>query len=996
MPGLKQLEKFRDDIHGLGDEEQVRLKRGEKMSEVPLPEGISEDDDSDDFILGLPETADDDVDESASYEDEEAETAEPNVDLNIDSLGEDSVDMDSLAEFDSPETQNETDVEELPNDALGEIGEEEKIENNDADLNEAVLKESETVDFGEIGSSATPQTEFPEEDTTFNMDSLLADDPSLENSAPLDTSENATFEENESQTVGEEDGSSVMNDFLNDGEISNGEIPDGAESVPDDDNDDAGGEFDASQIDISEMDMEESHFDSPDEEFAETHVDGDADDFLLSEDYDIQGYTDTDSADLSKKVDTVDFKAAKAGAQQPKNSLTDEEYARFKKNLSEYPLNLKVIIEDTIAKDGEDAFNDETCFEIIEKVLKRTSAQKLAAYMEKLLDVQILIPRDFEHRSYEQYEAYKQSFEYQLKNRIIPAAIVGVILLLVGIGLFNAGKHFIYKPVMASSYYKQGYELLENNEYPESEVKFKKAVEYRPMKKWFFKYARGYRAHRQYERAAQMYLNMLGYDKIVDRNGVITSVHVPGYYENDKNAGLEYAEMELYDRANFAEAERIVRRYVLDRHVNDPTGELLLGDVFLEWAEEEPEKYEEARKVYSELEERFPKEKLYQSRMLRYYIRTDKLREVLVYKPKFFPDKKSLSGQDWTELSGYLLDKLYGELSRNDEYLRSSIEDVLKMLEYAVSSAPSSPVARYNLARYYLHNGYKERAQGEMRNALSLFDRMKLRSKKDIYKEINASRILGELYEDSREYDEAQKVFTHGINRFNEEKLRTGLEGDENTGKLFADMGDIDYFITGDIDNALANYEMALVTKNDTPTINYRVGVIRYGRKDYAHAFASFVKVYEEKSSDCNLLLALGNVLSLRGDNFASQSYFTDLLRRLDHDRVLLGDLKPQEDFDDAWLVDMYLKAHNNLGVTLFRLARQTGNSNYAASAMTHFSESMRAWDALTRDQETMIRMEGGNLAAQNAKFTMASASTFEPVIYTDIQRTLLDEKILR
>ena len=183
--------------------------------------------------------------------------------------------------------------------------------------------------------------------------------------------------------------------------------------------------------------------------------------------------------------------------------------------------------------------------------------------MEKLLDITIDVPRDYERRSVAEYEAYKQSFQYQLKNRILPFTIMGIVACIFAVFLFQAGKMFIYRPLKATSYYKQGYTMLENNEYPQSEERFAKAVTYKTIKKWFFNYAHGYRDHKQYERAAQMYRNILY------------------FFKHDKQAGLEYAQMELYDRANYARAEEIVRRDVLDYYINDADGILLLGDIFL-------------------------------------------------------------------------------------------------------------------------------------------------------------------------------------------------------------------------------------------------------------------------------------------------------------------------------------------------------------------------------------------------------------------------------
>ena len=182
-------------------------------------------------------------------------------------------------------------------------------------------------------------------------------------------------------------------------------------------------------------------------------------------------------------------------------------------------------------------------------------------------------------------------------------------------------------------------------------------------------------------------------------------------------------------------------------------------------------------------------------------------------------------------------------------------------------------------------------------------------------------------------------------------------------------------------------------TQYDSPSLNYRVGAIHYNRKQYDKALGSFIKTAETEGKDTNLLLSLGNTLSLRGDNFAAQGYYADLLNRLNDERARHGMLLPQDDEDDNYLVDMYLKTNTNLGVTLYRLARQTGNSAMNAEAMVRLADAMRAWDALSRNQVTMKRLEGGNLALQNSKYITHPYSEFEPAIYTDIPKTLSGEK---
>ena len=994
MPGLRQLEKFSNDIRQLGNEPEIRKKRGEPIFNEPLPDTYEEDD-SDDFLDGLPSSKDEaDGDGASGAEGTGGNSGDGAIGAEIDddvAAETDNILNDLLGGGDVSDSDgfDELSGTPAPDAPEIEIPESETIQNDP--LGEDVFG-GETLNSSDELSSGEIPTEIPSEEIP-SMEEGIGDGTEDEMTIPADAS---GFEQtmklggSEDETVlgGEDSGSgSDYEDILgnmmseNSGNDDGFETPNPTETVEDDT---SFGEdtFDPSVLNdldgFTDGDAgTSSDGDSPDSEF---QVTGESDDFALADDFDIDGFTNTDTADMGrKKVDTVDFSKAKIGkdAQAQKTSLTEAEYERFKKNLSEYPLNLKIVIEETIAKDDSSSFTDEIIFEIIDKVLKKTPVRTLAGDMEKLLDISINIPRDFEHRTFEQYEAYKASFQYQLKNRIIPAAVILALLCVVGFGLFKIGQKTIYEPIMARLNYREGYEYLQKNAYPQSEEKFEKAVSYRPVRKWFFNYARGYREHKQYERAAKMYKNILV------------------FFNFDKEAGLEYASMELYDRANYAEAENIVRRYVLDKHINAPEGELLLGDIFLEWADVDPSKYDDALEFYSDLHTKFPEDKLYLSRMLRYYIRTDQLRNVLEYKNLFYPKKKSLSSQDWTELSGYLLEKLYGPLSRNDEYLRASIEDVRSMLEIAVNADPSNPVARYNLARYFIYNGYDKNAKVEMQRAINLFDQQVIRTKRNVYSEINASRLLGEIYSNNKEYIEASKVFTQGINLYNDEHLRTDFEGDENTGKLFEDMADIDYFITGDIDSALTNYEAAVKTKNDTPGINFRIGVIRYGRKEYDAALDSFIKVAEGKSSDTNLLISLANLHSLRGNNFAAQSYYQELLEILDAKKAKLPVLEPQKRDDDNKMVDLYVKANNNLGVTLYRLAKQTGSSDYYARSLVCFSDSMRAWDSMTRDQRTMVKMDGGNLAAVNSKNVMHPIPDYEPSIYTDIPKILTDEKVL-
>ncbi|QTQ13509.1 hypothetical protein HRQ91_03020 [Treponema parvum] len=704
---------------------------------------------------------------------------------------------------------------------------------------------------------------------------------------------------------------------------------------------------------------------------------GDDFDSMDDEDFSIPGFSDIDEAALDRTVSSKIFPAKEpdsetgdAGASQ-ENSLTEDEYERFKKNLSGYPLNVKLAVEELIVSEE---FKDDAIFEVIERVLKKQSARQLASHLEKMLDISLPVPRNFERRTVAEYEAYKASFEYQLKNKIIPLGLICVALGLIGIFLFFTVKQFVYNPLKAVSLYRQGYELLESEEYPQSEQKFKEAVTYKENKKWFYRYARAYRAHKQYERARVMY------DDILKR------------FNNDKPAGLEYADMEWRDLANYEGAVRIINDRVLLYHVNDPDALLQLGDIYLDWGDNgEPENYEKARINYASLMNLYGAKDLYLSRMLRYFIRTDNLREVLQLKDVFFPKKKSLGAQDLTELSGYMFDKIQGGLTPAEEYLRDKIEDVKALMERAIQADPNNPTALYNMARYYLNMANNSAGLNFLDAAIEAFKNVPKTTKADAYRRIDSYRLKGEIYVKQNEIIKAVETYTEGISLYKTQSQ--SLPGNYIIGKLYSDMADIDYFKFNNTDAAYEYYRAALENENDTPSIRYRIGAILYEKNRFPEALGAFIAVAELVPDDNNLLMALGNVLSERNSYNAAKGYYEELLSHLDVLRANRGILLPQVEADDADIVELYMKASNNLGVILYHLARRTGNSNLNARSIVYFSESLRAWDALTRNQVTMTRLPGTNLAEENIRYILKPVSDFEPAVYPDIPRTLSGEK---
>ena len=941
------------------------------------------------------------TDEVGTLDDISGDNFEENFD--IDSLTEDdfvinnsfddtSASLDSLPNFDVEETvpsESLTIDESLPADDTSDLGDLSTLDDLDG-LND--LDNVDNLDNLDNFDNADNLDNLDNLDSLDNFDNAdnldnLNENVSLNDSDELGEIPSGLFDSNDMELPKMDDDS--LDDLSLPEDSFASDTTDFSEDFPSDfnfnldegadDNQDISFDADApiEQFDTSQMD--DLDFGIPDTD-SQLDANGDfelgnSSDFGTDNgEFEIPGFSDVETVATSKdgKIKRP-VTAAEQNEINQKNSLTDEQYEKFLKNLASYPLNVRIAVEELIVKNE---FTDEAEFDIVQKVLKKISARQLASELERMLDISILVPRDFERRTAEEYEAYKASFQYQLRNKIIPGAILGIFASFLCFVLVIFTKNYIYNPLKASSLYRQGYALIENDEFVQSEIEFNKAAKYKLIKKWFYKYADAYRTKKQYLRAEQMYKATLR------------------FFNQDKLAGIKYAEMELYDLANYEKAENITLREILDHHINDSDGLLLLGDVYLEWAtEKDPTKFEEAKTRYAELIQLYGETDLYMSRMMRYFIRTENLLRVLELKERFMPKEKSLNAQDWTELSGFLLDKLYGPLPASEEYLRDKIEDVKELLVRAVKADEKNPTALYNLSRYYVNMKNNMKAKSTLEHAINAFNNLDVVKKKDVYNQIDSYRLLGEEYIREKEYLKAQEVLTQGISNYISAHELSGLKGTEKIGKLYTDMGDINYFITGDLDNALQNYKDSIETFYDTPQIRYKIGYIQYGKKNYSEALGSFMKSSELYADDPNLLLAMGNTLSLRNDNFAAQGYYDQLLEFLDNKRVQKGLLFPQVRSDEAQIVDMYLKASNNLGVTMFRLAKRTGNSNLNAKAIVHFQESMRAWDSMTRNQQSMVRLGGSNLAEQNIQYVTHPVPNFEPAIYTDIPRTLNNEK---
>ncbi len=356
----------------------------------------------------------------------------------------------------------------------------------------------------------------------------------------------------------------------------------------------------------------------------------------------------------------------------------------------------------------------------------------------------------------------------------------------------------------------------------------------------------------------------------------------------------------------------------------------------------------------------------------------------------------TMYSEDLIELSGYLLDKRYNPKPMDSEKLRAKIEDLRELLEKALKSDLESPEAHYNMGKFLIYNYKPDSAKQYLAEAIHLFKNSTGMTPRRKLKEIDSMRLYGELMVNDKKYNEAQEIYADALASYEEYTAQKMMYPSETVGKLYEDYGDISYFISGNYDSALTAYEQAVLELNNTPSIQYKMGYIHYSKENYLDAMNSMTLAYAEKPNDKNLLYGFANTLFKRGDYFASQAYYQRLMEMLEAEKIRKGIVFPQTRVDHGEFVEQYMQTSNNLGVALNRIAMQNGDSDKNARAIYLFTESSRAWDALSRNPETMIRSKTINLAYANVQNVIKPRSKFKAEIYSDIPKTLENEKILQ
>jgi len=662
-------------------------------------------------------------------------------------------------------------------------------------------------------------------------------------------------------------------------------------------------------------------------------------------------------------------------------SLSQEDVNDLVRTLSSYPLNLKIICEELIA---EQVLLPEQLSKLIRLLVNGAPVKETAALAEQITGKPIIIPRSFEKSTGADFEAEQSSFAYIFVHNLLPVIRLFAFIAAMAGSVMYLSYKFIYIPIKAESLYKRGYERIPAGEYQRANELFHDAFTLHRKKKWFYSYAEAFIEQRRYMLAENKYDELLR------------------YYPRDKKGVLDYATLNSKYLMNYDKANKLLQRELLDYAPNDFQGLLAAGDNFLDWADSNPsrfyDRYDDARFCYARLIDKYGWMPPVVERMMKYFIRTDNLKETLLLRVWFEndPKRRKLSPESLAELGGYLLDKQLEKPTGVPNFYVESIESVRAMLLQAIMEDPYLPEPHYHLARYHHNLGNIHEERLTLENAIRAFDLAKQETVKRRLYRVDTQYRYANMLINNREFFPADEQAVKGIELFEDFLNRNLIPPSPQLGQLYAIRGDLEYFVkTGNMEAVITNYKKAEGYGYSPPEMEYRMGAAYYQRQDWKNALEYLFKASKELPLNRRLLFAMGNAAYQRGDYFAAKGYYDRLLDILESQRTRLPVLLPNDNAQFLETGERLMMARNNAGVVNEALANQTGNREYLSRAMVLYAESSRAWDAITRNPESMVRMRltdspgapSINLGYLNANNALRPTSGYRPQIFVRIDK---------
>jgi len=1008
MPTLEVLETLKKHINELGDEPRILKERGESLGDItPIDSPVDSDLEQ---LLG-DDSQGGGIDEMeallGSYSDDLGEADEDSSsDFNMDVLDdldlpetgsmEENPDDFSLDDLDFGEAE-----EELPSDT----GDEEPSLEDLSGLPEEEPSLDELPDLSMEDTSPEDSSGLPEEESSLDeLPDLSMDDTSPEEFSGLPEEESSLDElpdlsmddldiGGDDITGGFDDDETEAEDLEileeSEGEDFSADIPDVESAVED------LGDLDSLEDDAPDSLSLDEELNFEEELGADvlsdiSDLDDDSQQFSMDdfgEQYNFKEDEDVFAGDLGVDLDQLEQSLDEAAEDEEKPfSIDEEDFEAIRQTLAAMPRNLKLALEELLADERR---SPEDLKPIIDALIDGESPKDLAVKFRNLTKRKIELPRSYEKRSGLALEERRASLVYQLVREGWP--VIRLVLLTISITWVLGASIFmwVYRPLKAGQLYREGLESIKADDVDRAGEYFHDAWDGWPLfysednesdriadspivvkgwkvnEKWL-EYARALRRRKHWDAAMRFYE---GYLKVKP---------------DSKDVRLEYSRFLSGVLGKYQEAFDLLESAPVSGKVEwDRDYTLAAGDVLLDWAEDDPTRYEEARKRYAKVLELSRNDERAILSMMRYLLRIRDSEEIERLMPIF---NNEIAGQT---KSPELAAEVFAGLG-NYQLARGDKKDARRFIDLALSADPQAPEPSFIDAEYW-------RQEGDLQRELSAYKRtlVNLEGRESLTRRNLEIRILtlggmGRVQALNGNLGDAEASYYKSVNLYEDARNRNQLGSSPAFGQIYLDLGNLKY--TGiesgghssDLILSLASnqelikegteryselsqaeryyntaQELMQGNRRNTgmpPEALYRRGYTRYelGRSD---ALLDFHRVARVRPEDYEVRLALAAVLLESGDYEASRSQYARALDLLDDElRRSGGILNPLDKQSHAELLLRYIIAWNNLGVGRARSAARGGGEDDYAAALSAFTMASEYLDEVYDDMPDLIR----------------------------------------
>jgi len=472
---------------------------------------------------------------------------------------------------------------------------------------------------------------------------------------------------------------------------------------------------------------------------------------------------------------------------------------------------------------------------------------------------------------------------------VIIAALIGSLFMV-----------FIFRPLKANRYYREGIELIKMGEYELAEQSFNRAVEI-------------YEAIKEYDNFGWEYALSANYDLAIAK-------FVEGIKKDEafKNIDIRLHLAKIYNvLGRYEEADKLYDKVIVRKPKIYEYKELK-GENLIDWGVWESEKLDQAYELFKTEYTEDPRNSNPVIQMLYIDILRDNRESVdslYEYIKKRFP--KVVDDRVFTALGSYYLDK-------------NHLEPVRDILSSVFKTFARYPEAYFQFSRYY--RAINNKAQEEELLKLTI-EAEKVRELRYPWEKRNyiliskAYNNLGELY---IKFEIPGKI-AEAVNYFQQ-----AIEADPGNRDAYFNLGQAYFYKENNYQLALRNYEKALSMGYKSNDLYYNLGVLYFFNHSFDKALNNWSLLSEVMSDNPNVTYAIGTTLLHLGKYNSALGEFLMLSEVYDRLVENLGEIRPWSAYHRQILLNA-AAVYNNLGVAYQKLYETTGKSEYQSQSLVSF-----------------------------------------------------------